>query len=340
MAPDQNFTYMIAVQPKLAFIVDIRRGNFLQHLMYKAIFELSTDRADFLSRLFSKARPAGVGPKANVAELFSAFNRVDMPVEQYKAKYQQNLQAIRDLLLKKHRFRACRRRTSSSSSRSTSRFSGKGPAFGYSMSPTGLMGSRFGTNFPTYEEMMMQTDWDGVARSYLASEENFRFIKGLQERNLIVPIVGNFAGPKALRAVGRYVRERGSDHRGLLRFQRRAVPVHGSAVRRLRTQRRDASDRRRQRLHPVGLEPIRLLGPVSLDRRPRQRSGSDAALRARLPGRTDSDLLRCECKIPIKVLDGVARLGLSTANARRSAAGAVNREDGVARLGLSTAKTA
>ncbi len=56
----------------------------------------------------------------------------------------------------------------------------------------------------------MQTDWDGVARSYLASEENFRFIKGLQDRNLIVPIVGNFAGPKALRAVGRYVRERGA----------------------------------------------------------------------------------------------------------------------------------
>ena len=87
VAPDQNFTYMIAVQPRLAFIVDIRRGNFLQHLMYKAIFELSTDRADFLSRLFSKTRPAGIGPKTNVAELFSAFNRVDMPVEQYKAKY-------------------------------------------------------------------------------------------------------------------------------------------------------------------------------------------------------------------------------------------------------------
>ena len=57
---------------------------------------------------------------------------------------------------------------------------------------------------------MMQTDWDGVARGYLATEEKFRFIKGLQERNLIVPVVGNFAGPKALRAVGRYIRERGA----------------------------------------------------------------------------------------------------------------------------------
>ena len=77
------------------------------------------------------------------------------------------------------------------------------------MSPSGLGGPRFGTNFPTYEELMMQTDFEGHARGYLASEENFRFIKGLQEKNLIVPVMGNFAGPKALRSVGRYIRERG-----------------------------------------------------------------------------------------------------------------------------------
>ena len=34
-------------------------------------------------------------------------------------------------------------------------------------------------------------------------------MKNLQERNLIVPVVGDFAGPKALRAVGAYVREHG-----------------------------------------------------------------------------------------------------------------------------------
>jgi hypothetical protein len=56
----------------------------------------------------------------------------------------------------------------------------------------------------------MQTDWNGVARSYLATEENFKRLKRLQSRNLIVPVVGNFAGPKAIRAVGRYVREHGA----------------------------------------------------------------------------------------------------------------------------------
>ena len=51
------------------------------------------------------------------------------------------------------------------------------------------------------------TDLDGVPHSYLATEAHFRALKSMQERNLIVPVVGNFAGPKALRAVGRYVRE-------------------------------------------------------------------------------------------------------------------------------------
>ena len=65
-----------------------------------------------------------------------------------------------------------------------------------------------GARFPSYEELIVQTDYDGVARSYLASEDNFRFIKGLEEKNLIVPVMGDFAGPKALRSIGRYLRER------------------------------------------------------------------------------------------------------------------------------------
>ena len=47
---EQNFTYIAALRPRIAFVVDIRRDNMLQHLMYKALFELSADRADFVSR--------------------------------------------------------------------------------------------------------------------------------------------------------------------------------------------------------------------------------------------------------------------------------------------------
>jgi hypothetical protein len=56
VGPEQNFSYIAALRPKMAFVVDIRRQNMIEHLMYKALFELSEDRVDFLSRLFS--RPA------------------------------------------------------------------------------------------------------------------------------------------------------------------------------------------------------------------------------------------------------------------------------------------
>src|ERR1044071_9389653 len=43
VGPDQNFTYIVAMQPKIAFIVDIRRQNMLHHLLYKALIEMSLD---------------------------------------------------------------------------------------------------------------------------------------------------------------------------------------------------------------------------------------------------------------------------------------------------------
>ncbi|HYR44073.1 MAG TPA: hypothetical protein VER98_13675, partial [Terriglobia bacterium] len=60
VGPEQNFTYITALQPKIAFVIDIRRQNMLEHMMYKALFELSNDRADFLSRLYARKRPGGL----------------------------------------------------------------------------------------------------------------------------------------------------------------------------------------------------------------------------------------------------------------------------------------
>jgi len=67
VGPDQNFTYIVAMQPRIAFIVDIRRQNMLHHLLYKSLIEMSGDRAEFLSRLFSRPRPAGIDADAGQA---------------------------------------------------------------------------------------------------------------------------------------------------------------------------------------------------------------------------------------------------------------------------------
>src|SRR3990170_2708710 len=63
VGPEQNFTYIAALMPKMVFITDIRRGNLHMHLMYKALFELTNNRADFVAMLFNKKRPAGLTDK-------------------------------------------------------------------------------------------------------------------------------------------------------------------------------------------------------------------------------------------------------------------------------------
>lgn len=63
---------------------------------------------------------------------------------------------------------------------------------------------------PSYRALMTATDARGVGRSYLASEDAFAFVKDLQVRNLLVPVVGDFGGPDAIRGVGDYIRQQGS----------------------------------------------------------------------------------------------------------------------------------
>jgi hypothetical protein len=211
VGPDQNFTYVVALQPKIAFVIDIRRQNLLEHLMYKALLELSADRADFLSRLFSRKRPPGLGPKATALELLEAsFNALPDPT-----LYRANLAAIL-ATLKKHGF------TLSPDDESGivyvyGTFFAAGPAITYSFSQTrvsfgrGFGGRGFGgRGMPNYADLMLANDGDGVRRSYLATEANFTVLKTIERDNLLVPLVGNFAGDKAIRAVGRYLKAHGA----------------------------------------------------------------------------------------------------------------------------------
>jgi len=199
VGPEQNFTYIVALKPAMAFIVDIRRGNLDLHLMYKALFEMSTDRADFLSRLFSRKRPEGLTTKSTAAELFNAYNRVQAS----DALYKENLKAIQSHLIEKHGF-ALSDNDQAGIEYVYGFFYRYGPDLNY-----GSSGGGFGGNFVTYGDLMTATDDARVSRSYLATEENFLYLKEFETKNLLVPVVGNFAGPQALRAVGRYLKDNG-----------------------------------------------------------------------------------------------------------------------------------
>jgi len=199
VGPEQNFTYIASLRPRLAFIVDIRRGNADLHLMYKALFELSADRADFVSRLLSRRRPDGLTAASTAADVFTAFASVEAS-ERYA---NETLAAIRNQLVTEHRFPLGGDDLARIESIARV-FLLAGTRIQYS--PFGSFG---GTVQPTYAELMTATDLAGQARSYLASETAFRFMKDFERRNALLPIVGDFAGPKTLRAIGRLAAQRG-----------------------------------------------------------------------------------------------------------------------------------
>jgi hypothetical protein len=223
VGPEQNFTYIAALQPKMAVLFDIRRQMMVHHLMYKALFELSSDRADFLSKLFSRPRPAGLDTTTTALKMFDAY--IDAVPD--SAMYRRTLIAIKDHLTKKHGF-ALTSVDSGSLDYVYGAFFEAGPLINYAFRPgTGggrINGERIvlrgtagdvigGTVMPfmrgmaTYAELQATTDGAGNYLAFLASEPPFRHVRDMHMRNMIVPVVGNFAGPKAIRTVGDYLRK-------------------------------------------------------------------------------------------------------------------------------------
>ncbi|HLH32173.1 MAG TPA: hypothetical protein VKY31_13300 [Terriglobia bacterium] len=196
VGPEQNFTYIAAIEPKIAFIVDIRRENMLEHLMYKALFEMSMDRPDFMSRLFSRQRPDGMNPESAVEDLFKSYSSetCDRHVEDA------TLHEVTDRLTVRHGFNL------SDDDRGTIQhiletFCAAGPQIDY-----GFVNAPSSLTAPSYADLMTTKDSSGRNWSYLATAETFNRVRNMQLNNLIVPVVGDFAGKRAIRAIGNYLR--------------------------------------------------------------------------------------------------------------------------------------
>jgi hypothetical protein len=209
VGPEQNFTYISVLKPLMAFIVDIRRGNLDVHLMYKALFELSEDRTGFVSRLFSRKRPPGLNSKSTAREIFNAY----LSAESSKELFDSSLKAIIDQLKTKHGFSLSAGdidgihwaldnyyRFGPSIDYTSSRRDRVAPAIVGATQPSGP------SALVTYAALMIADDGSGEMHSYLTTEESFEFLKELETRNMLIPVVGDFAGPKAIREIGKYVK--------------------------------------------------------------------------------------------------------------------------------------
>src|SRR5215475_9818968 len=200
VGPEQNFTYIAKIRPRIAFIVDVRRQAMIQHLMYKAIFHLSPNRTQFISRLLSKPLPkeGAPAPDAPIQEIPTFFSQ---PAADEKA-YAANLAAIRKTIEEEFQFplSADDMRTLDYVYKS---FREDGLEISYRMDD-----SR-GGYFPSLKDLILQTDLHNKLGNFLATKEDYDFIRDMHRRNLIIPVVGDFAGKKALSAVGDYLRKNG-----------------------------------------------------------------------------------------------------------------------------------
>jgi len=201
VGPEQNFTYIAAVRPRMAFVVDIRRQAVVQHLMFKAIFEMVKDRADFISLLFAKPRPAGLDASTTIPKMWESYRSVASDSNLKK----KNWPLIVERLTTTHGFTFTPDEMDMLKLVFDAFYS-----YGPSIATRGYAAGRGGdfTDLTGFSN-----DATGQPKSFLSSEENYQYVKTLHEKNLIMPVSGDFGGPKTIRAIGAYLNE----HHGKLR---------------------------------------------------------------------------------------------------------------------------
>ena len=200
VGPDQNFSYIATIRPRAAFIVDIRRDNMLEHLLFKAIFAQSQNRVEYLALLFGRAAPAdtagwGARPVDSLLYYMDAARPDSAAAARARARVTAEVRRSRVPL-------------SATDLATIARFHSTFIAAG-----PGLRFNTFGRApqpyYPDYRRLAGERDRNGRQASFLAAESDFQFVKGLEDRNLVIPVVGNFAGTTALAGVASWMRSHG-----------------------------------------------------------------------------------------------------------------------------------
>ena len=200
VGPDQNFSYIARIKPTVAYIIDIRRDNLLLHLLFKALFARSRTRVEYLSVLTGRAPPADLARwhDASIAEII-AFVDGQQPAAARHADISRQLR--NDIA----RFGIP---LSDADHETIERFHGRFIAAGLNL--------RFQSHgrpprpyYPTFRNLLLATDGNGASWNYLAHEDDFQFVKSLQARHGIIPVVGDVAGAHAMPAIAAAIASQG-----------------------------------------------------------------------------------------------------------------------------------
>ena len=179
VGPDQNFSYIAQVKPAIAFIMDLRRDNLLLHLLFKALFSMADTRADYLSLLFGRPAPprrtSGGPPTSTSSPPVDARLAGPEPAGARRREDQNVRRAALRRRLRDHRSVSPAVRD-------------RGPA---AQVPDHRPGAA--SYYPTYRDLLLETDRQGRRWSFLASEDDYQFVRSLERRDLVIPVVGDLA---------------------------------------------------------------------------------------------------------------------------------------------------
>jgi hypothetical protein len=200
VGPDQNFSYIAGIRPPIAFIVDIRRDNLLLHLLFKGLFEQARTRIEYLSLLFGRPVPPDVErwrtePINRLAAYIDNTARDPEAVALIRRRTDAVITAFGVPLTTDDLATIGRFHSTFISAGLDLRFESTGrPPQSY---------------YPTYRDLLLAVDPVGRQGHFLASEDGFQFVRSLQARNLVIPVVGNLSGPRAIVAIGELLKRRG-----------------------------------------------------------------------------------------------------------------------------------
>lgn len=200
VGPDQNYSYIATLRPEIAFITDVRRDNALHHLLLKALIERAPTRVEFLAGLHG--RPAPEDPAAWVErpldEIVAWVDRSPADEATVAALDRAVTAAVLGYGIP----------LSGRDLDTIRRFHRTFVSAGLSLRFTSF-GRRPRPYYPTYRQLVLETDAEGEPASYLVSAGAYRVVRDLHLANRIVPVVGDMAGPHALAEMGEVMREMG-----------------------------------------------------------------------------------------------------------------------------------
>jgi hypothetical protein len=200
VGPEQNFSYIAAVQPAVALIIDIRRDNLLLHLTFKAAFELARNRLEYLCLVYGRPCPPDLNRWTDrpLEDLLEFIDGVPLDTTLVQAQDGRLFDRIVGLGIP----------LSPEDLATIARFHREFVQHGLDLRFSSF-GRRSWSTFPTTRQLYRERDLAGRQVSYVATEARFRVVRRLQTANKIIPVVGNLAGPTAVPAIGRYLARNG-----------------------------------------------------------------------------------------------------------------------------------